>query len=414
MDINLVGGQVSRLSADRIGLLYLAAQNLRRRPARSVVSVLGVVLATATLFVVLLGLFGARRSAEIGLQRLGADLLVVPSQHRHQTQEALLMGAPTSFFMDGSIEDRVRAIPGVKQTSGQIFIETLESAACCTGRVFVVAFDPETDFTILPWLGNALKRPLRDDEIVVGRFILPLIGEKVKYYGREFTIAGKLYRTGMGIDETVFMTRQAAYEMAEVSRTQAIRPLDIPPGAVSAVLVRLQPGADPAEVAAAIENLQSGLSVIARDEVSRTVAQGYARAVEWVLIAAGTALLTSLLMVAVLFMAIVTERRRELGLLRAMGASRRSVLSLILAEAVLLTLTGGAIGVAAGGAVFVLYEDLIRGALQIPYIWPAVWQMALLVAGSLLAAALVGLVAAGYPAMRAATLEPYAAIRTGE
>ncbi|BDG61323.1 ABC transporter permease [Caldinitratiruptor microaerophilus] len=402
------------MSADRIGLLYLAAQNLRRRPARSAVSVLGVVLATATLFAVLLGLFGARRSATIGLERLGADLLVVPAEHRHETQEALLMGAPTSFYMDGSLEERVRAIPGVKQASGQIFIETLESAACCTGRVFVVAFDPQTDFTILPWLSTALKRPLRDDEVVVGRFILPLVGEKVKYYGREFTIAGKLYRTGTGIDETVFMTRQAAHEMAEVSKTRATRPLDIPPGAVSAILVRLQPDADPAAVAAAIEKLAPGLSVIARDEVSRTVAEGYARAVEWVLIAAGAALLTSLLMVAVLFMAIVTERRRELGLLRAMGASRHSVLSLILAEAVLLSLTGGAVGVAVGAGAFILYEDLIRQTLQIPYIWPAVWQLALLVAGSLLAAALVGLVAAGYPAARAATLEPYAAIRTGE
>lgn len=413
MHVNL-GGQVSGLSADRIGLLYLAAQNLRRRPARSAVSVLGVVLATATLFAVLLGLFGARRSATIGLERLGADLLVVPAEHRHETQEALLMGAPTSFYMDGSLEERVRAIPGVKQASGQIFIETLESAACCTGRVFVVAFDPQTDFTILPWLSTALKRPLRDDEVVVGRFILPLVGEKVKYYGREFTIAGKLYRTGTGIDETVFMTRQAAHEMAEVSKTRATRPLDIPPGAVSAILVRLQPDADPAAVAAAIEKLAPGLSVIARDEVSRTVAEGYARAVEWVLIAAGAALLTSLLMVAVLFMAIVTERRRELGLLRAMGASRHSVLSLILAEAVLLSLTGGAVGVAVGAGAFILYEDLIRQTLQIPYIWPAVWQLALLVAGSLLAAALVGLVAAGYPAARAATLEPYAAIRTGE
>lgn len=413
MHVNL-GGQVSGLSADRIGLLYLAAQNLRRRPARSAVSILGVVLATATLFAVLLGLFGARRSAAVGLERLGADLLVVPKEHRLETQEALLMGAPTSFYMDGSLEERVRAVPGVKQASGQIFIETLESAACCTGRVFVVAFDPRTDFTILSWLGTALRRPLRDDEVVVGRFILPLVGEKVKYYGREFTIAGKLYRTGMGIDETVFMTRQAAYEMAEVSKTRATRPLEIPPGAVSAILVRLQPDADPAAVAAAIERLAPGISVIARDEVSRTVAEGFARAVEWVLVAAGAALLTSLLMVAVLFMAIVTERRRELGLLRAMGASRRHVLSLILAEAVLLSLTGGALGVVVGAGAFILYEDLIRQTLQIPYIWPAVWQLALLVAGSLLAAALVGLVAAGYPAARAAALEPYAAIRTGE
>lgn len=402
------------MAQDRIGVLYLAAQNLRRRPARSIASILGVVLAAGTLFVVLLGLFGARRSAQVGLERLGADLLVVPADHRRQTQEALVMGYPTSFFMDGSIEDRIRAIPGVKATSGQIFIETLESSACCTGRVFVVAFDPGTDFTILPWLGNVLRRPLSDDEVVVGRFLLPSVGEKVRYYGREFTIAGKLYRTGMGIDETVFMTRQAAYEMAAASRTRAEKPLDIPPGSVSAVLVRLREGTDPAEVAREIRKLDPRLSVIARDEVSHTVAEGYARAVEWVLVAAGAALLTSLLMVAVLFMAIVAERQRELGLLRAMGASRRHILTLILGEAVLLTLGGGAVGIAAGAGVFVLYQDLIREALRIPYIWPAAWQLLLLVGGSLVAAALAGLLAAGYPAARAAELEPYAAIRTGE
>lgn len=399
---------------DRISLTYLAVQNLRRRPARSLLSAVGVVLATGTLFAVLLGLAGVRQSMAVGMQRLGADLLVVPAGEERHVQEALIMGTPTSFYMDHAAAAHVAGIQGVLAVSPQVYIETLESASCCTGRLMVVAFDPATDFTVRPWLGAGSARTLGPHEVVAGRLIIPPVGQPIRLYGQDFTIAAKLVRTGMGLDETVFMTMEAAYAMAAESAERAEKPLRLPQGAISALLVRVEDWVAPPLIVRQIQALVPGVDVIQRDQVSRTVVDGYLGTMRWVLGAAGVALATAVLLVAVMFFAVVSERQRELGLLRAMGASAGGILRLILTEAVLLTTAGGAAGILLGGGGFALFKDRFTYSLRVPYLWPGALELAGLIGGTLLLAALAGLVAGAVPAWRSARMEPYAAIRQGE
>lgn len=402
------------LQEPRISLLYLAVQNLKRRPGRSVVSALGVVLATATLFAITLGFLGIQRSMAIGLERLGADLLVVPEGQGEVAQEALVMGSPTMFYMDGSVESAIASVPGVTAVSSQVYVETLESAACCTGRLLVVGYDSTTDFTVKPWLMNALNRPLQPNEAVGGRLILTEVGEPISLYGTEYTIVAKLYETGMGMDETVFLPREAVYAMARNSREKAEQELKIPPGGISAVLVKLDPAVPPQEAIRAIKEQVPGVEVIFRGEVARSVVGGYQSAVQGLLFAAGTALITALILVAIVFSAVVNERRRELGLLRAMGAAGRDVLNLILLEAVILTGAGALAGIVIGSGFFYLFQGAIKEALRVPYLWPSIPQFLGLIVATVALAAGAGAVAAGWPAARAARLEPYAAIRLGE
>ena len=120
----------------------------------------------------------------------------------------------------------------------------------------------------------------------------------------------------------------------------------------------------------------------------------------------------SVLMIGALFSMIVNERRRELGLLQAMGATRGFIFRLVMLEAVELTSLGGIIGLLIGG-VFAILTGPVAGSLEIAYIWPGVTLSvsSLLFSG---ASMLTGMVAALYPAIVASRLEPYEAIRTGE
>jgi putative ABC transport system permease protein len=115
----------------------------------------------------------------------------------------------------------------------------------------------------------------------------------------------------------------------------------------------------------------------------------------------GVALLVGGVGVANTMVISVLERRREIGLRRALGASKRQVRGQFLAESVLLSLLGGIVGVLVGVGVTAGYA-LTRD-------WPAVFPPIALI-GGVGVAAVVGALAGAYPAMRAARLSPTEAL----
>lgn len=98
----------------------------------------------------------------------------------------------------------------------------------------------------------------------------------------------------------------------------------------------------------------------------------------------------------------VTERTREIGLRKALGAKKRVITAQFLTEAIILTFTGGVIGMAAG----ILASYIISNLTQSPFvISPSAIVLATLVSGG------IGILFGWYPAKRAANLQPIEALR---
>jgi putative ABC transport system permease protein len=113
------------------------------------------------------------------------------------------------------------------------------------------------------------------------------------------------------------------------------------------------------------------------------------------------ALLVGAIGVANIMVISVLERRSEVGLRRALGATKGQIRIQFLAEAILLSLAGGAVGVAIGAAATAIYAHGHRELLIIP---PGAW------AGGLAAAVVIGALAGLLPAIRAARLSPTQAL----
>jgi putative ABC transport system permease protein len=114
------------------------------------------------------------------------------------------------------------------------------------------------------------------------------------------------------------------------------------------------------------------------------------------------ALIAAVVVVANTTLVSVTQRTREIGIRRALGASRANVIVETLAESILIALAGGAVGLAAAAGVLSVASGALGMAL--PLEWPTA-------AGSLAAAGFSGIIAGWYPARRAAGLDVVNAMR---
>ena len=400
----------------RLGLCYLATQNIRRRRIRTFVTSFAMIAIIGSLFAIQVFVQGVAHAAEVGTERLGADLIIVPLGSGRSAQAYLLTGQASSFYMNDTVLQQVRALPEVEKASPQIFLTTLKYAPCCfTGNLQVVGIDPSTDFTITPWLITPLREPLNSSEGIIGNRVYYVFGQLQPYFfGRTFTIVGQLERMELGIDDSFFISIDAAREIIRANNEGLLPrklPINVGVNQISDVVVKLKPGTDLFQAVNHVRRSVPGVDVVTAFDMTRTVQNQLTGLSQTVYVVAGSSWMISAVMIAAIFSMSANERGREIGLLRALGSTRRFVLGLILLEGTLLTLIGGALGVITGWIVVFDFGSSASNAVQLAFDWPSVTQIATLIVGSMVIATAIGLFASAYPAYRSSRMEPYAAMR---
>jgi putative ABC transport system permease protein len=394
-------------------MLGLIARSIIHRPVRNGALILAFAFIAASLFSGHYLLAGASDSVKSEIAKLGADLIVVPANYTADSEAVLLRGEPSTFFFDDSVVPRIRNVSGVEQVEPQIFIASL-TASCCSLPVQLIAIDPTQDFTIAPWLEQKRERPLGPDEIIVGSKIVAGGGTNLNFFGHSFIVTGKLDPTGTGLDTSIFLRTDDAYKMANDSQLNAIKPLVLPQGVASAVLVRVNDAAEATNISYRIVDQVPGTRVLTSSALVTTVSDQLAGITRILDLSALVATLVSLPLIALISLMVANERRREIGVLRALGATRSMIFRLILGESVIIAAIGGVLGIGASWIILVLFQSYISVVTRIPLSIPSVSSLASISVLTFFITVAVGGLAALYPAVRSALMEPYEAIRSGE
>ena len=396
-----------------MNLYRLALKNIAGSAFRSWVVALCALLVASLALATTLIMRGAENSLRLANDRLGADIVVVPEGTATQVETALLMGIPTEVWMPKEVLDQVAAVPGVEVVSPQIYLSTLTDAACCSvEHMFLIVYDPETDFTVEPWLEEELGDGLHLGEVVGGTYVFVPEGEQnIQLYGYFVTLKANMEPTGTGLDQSMFLTLETAHDIARISLTMAERPLEIPEASISAVLLRVAPGSDITEVALQIMHDVPGVTPIESPNMFQAYRAQMTSLLTGILVAMGITLVLSVALIALVFSMAANERRRELGVLRAMGATRGFVFQSLLTEAGFLALAGGAAGIALTVTATYLFRNLIVFSLGIPFLLPSPFSLLGQVAGGLVVALGSVTVAAMLPAYRISRQDPAAAMR---
>lgn len=209
----------------------------------------------------------------------------------------------------------------------------------------------------------------------------------------------------------MFLTFETARDVARISKKRAKMPLEIPPNSVSAALIKVSSGSDPHAVALDIMKSVAGVTPIESPNLFQAYRKQMTGLLRSVVVVLLLILALSILLISLVFSMAANERKRELGVLRALGATRRLIFRALLMEAGFLALTGGAIGIALAAAAVYLFRKLIILSLGIPFILPAASSLTLHILGGVLLALVSVTLAALLPAYRISRQDPAVAMR---
>jgi putative ABC transport system permease protein len=394
----------------------LALQNLGRRKARTLLLLAAVAVCSGAIFTGAVLMRSIETSMAVGFTRLGADMLVIPAGTLTNITAALLTAEPTDLTLDASELPRLERLKGVRRAAPQLIFRTDASGYGRGELIDLIAFDPRRDITVQPWLEQHLDRPLREGDVIVGGRREEPLGSELLLFGRPLTVYGKLGKTAVGTHERgLFITFATLDELRDIMRQICGTKAPLEPNKLSGVLLELAPGATTQQVRfAALANFPD-VKVVAGESMLTSIRQGLAALLNGVLGLMVIMFVSTALMVSVLFSAIITERRRELGLLKAIGACRSQIIGMLLAEAALATALGGVMGCVLGVLLMRVYEHSLVYYLDrmgIPFVWLNTTTTGLIALACILLASLIGIAGALYPAWRASRQEPYDLIRS--
>jgi putative ABC transport system permease protein len=381
-----------------------------------------------------------RDGALTTFSRMGADLVVVPHGVLVNITSTLLTVQPTDLDLDIALGERLRSVPGVARVAPQRLVR-----AGVEGRAInLIAYDPTADFTIEPWLPVGQKPESEAGGLLVGEQVASKPGETLMICGRSLIVMGRLGRTGVGpFDESYFIAFPELGELVAAAtrmRPQGVHvhpaapstpedagaahhyhaaaPADclppLAPDRVSAFLVQLSSGASAEQARFAIGQIP-GIKIVTGNPVFTAARQSLGSLLWGVAIFAGLLMVALFFLVSLLFSAIVQERYREIGVLRAMGARPAHIMTITLVEAGLITGLGGFFGIGFGfSLIFVFARSLgfYFASLGVPFEGPpdgAIWLAGAL---AVLGGVAIGMIGALVAAWRTRRIEPYTMIQT--
>jgi putative ABC transport system permease protein len=374
-------------------------KSLTRRKGRFLFTLLGIMIGMAS-FVTFMALGGSLKSQiEQESAALGANLVVTPKGSCAYEQVSILTGEqlPTNITKD--------EVAAIRSIEGMQAIPYLAERSAIDNRpVSVMGMLPEETRIFKNWkVAQGEYFPEEGAEgAVLGSVLAEQFGlapgSEVRIRGANIKVLGVLEETGGKDDLTVFLSLPVAQKLYEQK--------DL----VSYVAVRVD-RLDEVELYANKIKDKVSLGVVSDKQMRSSVLSIVGTVNMTLQLIAAVAILAAAFGIVNTMMTATYERKREIGILQAMGATRKGVFRLFLFESGIYGLIGGIGGAVLGGLAAVFATPYISQNAATSFVKGSQSNLdPIMFAGAILFSTLVAMVAGLYPAIKASKLSPVEAI----
>jgi putative ABC transport system permease protein len=383
--------------------LKLAGKNILRHRTRSFLTMLGIAASVGVLFAVLSFNQGFNQGLSRELERTGLHFMIVPSGCAHEVAALVLHGAVIPKFLDTNVMAHVTATAGIDLATPILVAQLPDQQR---GKIdLIYGVDMSVLTAIKPgWeiLGRIPEHPhevLLGFEIAQHENLKPGDRFSSPSQGVDLMVAGIVGLTSSQDDAFVYLPIQTAQSLVGN------------PNAATAIGVKVN---DPTRIGTITDDLTSvvpGIQIVTMGEVMNSISN---------LAASARALSLSIVLIAILISAVgvmnsilmaVFERTQEIGMMRAVGASRWDIFRIILNETTILALCGGLVGIVLSILGARLIEAFVRSVMPFVPSGDLIRLDPVVALGSVAFIFVIGVCAGIYPAAKAAKINPVEAIK---
>ena len=386
-------------------LYQVVVKDIVRRKKRVLYASLGVVIGITTIIAVLTIALAGQTNIYGQLEKYGANLMVMPAISDINLG---LGGLSLGTLAVGENYISVDKLPKIRQIAdGKIRealnIEDQSDIATIAPKLYVntkingtsvivVGIAPQEERLVKTWWkvsqGKYLEAP---DEALVGAVAAELlklnVGDAITLNGGEATIAGILEETGSNEDYQIFVPLETAQKAFDKE------------GLVSSIDIRALCNACPtSDIASAINDNMAGVRAIAVKQIAETEMGMLEKVSRFLFALAAITLAVGCFGVVNTMTTSVHERIKDIGILKAVGASRNQIMKIFFYEAIIIGVAGGLLGYVAGTLLAYIIGPLIFGGVAVTYA-PQYFLP------SLALATFIAVIASVYPAFRASKIK---------
>ncbi|MEY4635985.1 MAG: Macrolide export ATP-binding/permease protein MacB [Acidobacteriota bacterium] len=398
--------------------IVLALDSIWANKLRSLLTLLGNIVAVSSIITVVALITGVNEAVTDAIvSDLGADSFTVQRMGITQNEDEFerMRNNPQVTLKDATAIKRfgeaVQSVMAQAQTATRVAyrdeeLESVQVQGVSAEYLDFTTFDAERGRMVTPTEVTRKRQVALIGWGIADRLFgaADPLDKSIRVAGVPFTVVGvskkKGAAFGQSLDEFVVIPLGSFQKLfgARQSLQIMIKPRDATLAAIAKdetrVALRIERGLKPAE--------PDNFGIVASDSVLGIFQQATAGIAVLLVGIVGLSLLVGGIVIMNIMLMVVSERTREIGLRKALGAKRRDIMSQVLTESITLSLVGGIVGIALGA----LFSTIISALTPVPSA-VELWSVAL----GVTITALVGLVFGYYPARRAAALDPIEALR---